>query len=115
MDHLDSFFLVRSEHLNHHGHLFGGQLMAEMDTAAYCLLRQAYPDASFVTRASSFSFESATPIGDIVKFDAYVKSVGVTSATVEVVGRVGERVVATAEVVYVNVGPDGRKAPIRKP
>ena len=107
---INNFFLVRSEHLNHHGNLFGGNIMAEMDTVGYCLLRQAYPKASFVTRASRFTFDSPAGIGDIVRFDAYIRAVGTTSVTVEVTGCIGERLVSSAETVYVNIGPEGKKA-----
>lgn len=110
---LTNHFLVRSEHLNHHGNLFGGDIMAEIDTAAYCLLRKAFPAAQFVTRASTFSFENPARIGEIVRFEASIDKVGTTSVAVGVVGGIGERVIARAQVVYVSIGPDGRKTPVR--
>ena len=109
---MKSRFLVRSEHLNHEGHLFGGNLMAEIDTIAYCLLRQEYGDKSFVTRAAEVSFERPASIGDVITFEAKPLRVGHTSVQVEVVGSVAGRRMAIAKVVYVNVGPDGKKAPI---
>lgn len=111
---LKNHFLVRSEHLNHHGNLFGGQIMAEIDTAAYCLLRQAYPDTQFVTRASTFTFDNPARIGEIVLFTAQIRRVGNTSVCVEVVGGIGERVVTRAEVVYVSIDSEGRKTPVPK-
>ena len=106
-------FLVRSEHLNHEGHLFGGDLMAEIDTVAYCLLREVYGDRSLVTRAAEISFERPADIGDVITFEARIARVGNTSVQVEVTGTVSGEQMATARMVYVNVGPDGRKKPIR--
>jgi uncharacterized protein (TIGR00369 family) len=109
---LRSVFLVRSEHLNHHGQLFGGEMMAQIDTTAYCLLRQEYEDKMFVTRAAEISFERPAHIGDAVVFEARILNVGVTSVQVEVVGSVGGIAVCSACMTYVNIGPDGKKLPI---
>ncbi len=110
---MKSMFLVRSEHLNHEGHLFGGDLMAEIDNIAYCLLRQEYGNKSFVTRAAEIGFERPGRIGDVITFEAKILRVGNTSVQVEVTGTVGEKRISKARVVYVNVGPDGKKAPIK--
>ena len=109
---MKSRFLVRSEHLNHQGHLFGGDLMAEIDTIAYCLLRREYGNKSFVTRAAEVAFERPASIGDVITFEAKLLRVGTTSVQVEVIGTVSEQRLATAKVVYVNVGADGKKAPV---
>jgi len=107
-----SMFLVRSEHLNHEGHLFGGDLMAEIDNIAYCLLRQEYGDKSFVTRAAEIAFERPANLGEVIAFEAQIVRVGHTSVQVRVEGRVRGKRMSTAKMVYVNVGPDGRKAPL---
>ena len=105
-------FLVRSEHLNHQGHLFGGDLMAEIDNIGFCMVRETYPSLVFVTRAADIAFERPARLGDIIVFSAHVERVGTTSITVGITGEVmGERI-STASVTYVNVGPDGCKAPI---
>ena len=110
---MKSVFLVRSEHLNHEGHLFGGDLMAEIDTVAYCLLREKYGDKSFVTRAAEISFERPASLGAAITFEAKILRVGTTSAQVEVIGTAEGQRISTAKLVYVNVGPDGKKAPIK--
>lgn len=102
-------FLVRSPHLNHQGHLFGGELMAEIDTVAYCLIRERYPDNSFVTRAAEIGFERPANLGDIILFDAVILKVGTSSVQVEVTGAVQGTRICRAVMVYVNIGPDGRK------
>ena len=83
---MTSVFLVRSEHLNHEGNLFGGDLMAEIDTIAYCLLREKYHDRSFVTRAAEISFERPASLGATIIFEAKVLRVGTTSVQVGVTG-----------------------------
>ena len=110
-----NFFLVRSEHLNHHGNLFGGVIMAEMDTIGYCIAQQMFPGCSFVTRASSFVFESAARLGDIVEFEGTLTKRGVTSIAIQVAGRVGDRLVAKGDMTYVNVDANGAKAPVPPP
>jgi uncharacterized protein (TIGR00369 family) len=105
-------FLVRSEHLNHHGNLFGGEMMAQIDTAAYCLLREEYPEKTFVTRAAEISFERPARIGDVVAFEAHILNLGVTSIQVEVAGSVDGTPVCGACMTYVNIGADGKKASI---
>ena len=107
-----SLFLVRSEHLTHQGHLFGGDLMAEIDTIAYCLLRQEYPDKSFVTRAAEIGFERPANLGDVITFQARILRVGNTSVQVEVTGEVAGQRICTTKLIYVNIGPDGKKMSI---
>jgi acyl-CoA hydrolase len=109
---MTSMFLVRSGHLNHQGHLFGGVLMAEIDTLGFCLVRETYAQQSFVTRAAEISFERPAVLGDVITFEGRIARVGVTSVTVEVTGAVGGARISFARVTYVNVSQDGRKAPI---
>jgi uncharacterized protein (TIGR00369 family) len=109
---LRNCFLVRPEHLNHEGHLFGGVMMAEIDTTAYCLLRQEYEDKSFVTRAAEISFDRPARLGDVVLFEAHILNVGSTSVQVEVTGLVDGVPICSTCMTYVNVGPDGKKAPL---
>ncbi len=106
--------MVRSEHLTHTGHLFGGDLMAEIDTVGYCLLRKKYGAKTLVTRAAEVSFESPAQPGDVITFDAKIVRVGNTSVQVEVIGAVGARRISTAKLVYVNIGSDGRKKPLAR-
>ncbi len=106
---LQSVFLVRSEHLNHQGHLFGGALMAEIDTVAYCLLRREFGTRTFVTRAAEISFERPASLGDAITFEAELGGQGTTSVRVLVRGWVQKRLIGSATLVYVNLGPDGRK------
>lgn len=109
---LKNAFLVRSEHLNHHGNLFGGVMMAEIDDTAYCLLRQEHEDRTFVTRAAEISFERPVKLGDVVVFEAHILNVGETSIQVEVFGSVSGAAICSACMTYVCIGADGKKIPI---
>jgi acyl-CoA hydrolase len=110
---MKSRFLVRSEHLNHHGHLFGGDLMAEIDNIGYCLVREQYGEKVFVTRASQIDFERPASLGDVITFQAQVLREGTTSLQVEVSGRVEDTPICKALLIFVNIGPDGNKTPIK--
>ena len=110
---MKSVFMVRSEHLTHQGHLFGGDLMAEIDTVGYCLLRKKYGDKTLVTRAAEISFEHPARLGDVIEFEARILKVGNTSVQVEVTGTVGAVRISTARLVYVSVGANGEKTPVR--
>lgn len=109
---IDSVFLVRSEHLNHQGHLFGGDLMAEIDLIGYCMIRKQFGAKTFVTRAAEISFEKPAHIGDAIVFHASIADTGRTSAHVTVTGKVDDVTICTATMTYVNLGPDGQKRPV---
>lgn len=109
---LTSVFLVRSGHLNHQNNLFGGHLMAEIDTIGYCLIHQQYPRLAFVTRAAEITFDAPARIGDLVEFSATVEKQGTTSLRVAVTGTVEGRPICRAQMTYVHVTADGRKAPL---
>lgn len=111
-ENLQSVFLVRSEHLNHQGHLFGGDLMAEIDTVAYCLLREVFGEMTFVTRAAEINFEKPARLGDAITFKATLDSIGKTSISVLVTGCVGKTCVCGAKMIYVNLDARGRKTPV---
>ena len=111
---MKNMFLVRSEHLTHEGDLFGGHLMAEIDTIAYCLLRSKYPGNSFVTRAAEISFERPAGLGDVIAFEAKILRIGNTSIQVGVTGSVTDQQICTAKVVFVHVDRGGRKLPIAR-
>lgn len=112
---MKSMFLVRSEHLTHQGHLFGGDLMAEIDTIGYCLLRERFGEKSLVTRAAEIDFKAPAHLGDVITFEAKLLSVGNTSVQVEVTGHVGAKHISTAKLIYVNIGPDGSKQSLGLP
>ena len=48
---METFALVRPEHLNHHGFLFGGALLKWVDEFAWLVASRDYPGCTFVTVA----------------------------------------------------------------
>ncbi len=46
---MDTFTLVRPEHLNHHGYLFGGVMLKWVDENAWMAATREYPNSTLVT------------------------------------------------------------------
>jgi len=46
---MENYKLVRPEHLNHYGYLFGGHLLKWVDEVAYIAASLDYPGCNFVT------------------------------------------------------------------
>ena len=107
--------LIRNEHLNHYGTLFGGNMMQWADDMAYNAASLAFPDAIFVTKLfGQFDFTSAVVAGDIIKIFSQVESVGTTSCKCQVwaINARNEVEVFRTFAVMVNV-KDGRKTPLK--
>jgi len=107
--------LIRPEHLNHHGTVFGGYMMKWADDMAFNTATLTLPGTEFVTRrVEAFDFASPVRSGDIIKVHARVESVGTTSCLVAVwcLDAMTRATVFRTAVVMVNVGPNGKKAPI---
>ena len=106
--------LVRPEHLNHSGTLFGGYMMQWADEMSYNAASLAFPSAAFVTKLfGQFDFTAPVGQGDIIKVYSRVESRGTTSCKTQVWGvnsRTSVEVFRTFAVM-VNVC-DGRKMPL---
>ena len=82
---MENHVLVRTEHLNHKGNLFGGQLLLWVDECAYMSAVKDYPNLKFVTRAiSKVEFKCSVPNGAVLKFVSDNVKVGNTSVTYKV-------------------------------
>ena len=111
--------LVRPEHLNHAGTLFGGYMMMWADELAFTAASLTFPEADLVTRLfERFDFTSPVQNGDIIKIVAQVEEVGNSSCKVAVWAynaRLGEgggfAEIFRTHVIMVHV-IDGKKAPI---
>ena len=106
--------VIRPEHLNHRGHLFGGLMMSWADEQVYITATLAYPKANFVTRLfKEFNFHTPAELGNIIEIQSEVVHTGTTSCVVRVAAKnltLGREVFST-EAVMVNV-QDGKKAPL---
>lgn len=74
--------MVLSEHLNRHGSLFGGQMMAWMDIAAAIHAAEIMRMNCVTVKASEIIFKTPVHLGDIVTFECYEMARGNTSLTV---------------------------------
>ena len=82
--HSESTLLVRPEHLNHHGYLFGGRLLEWLDEQAYiAAISHLKPEANLVTVAiDRVEFRFSVVQGSILTFKSIPVHVGRTSMTV---------------------------------
>jgi acyl-CoA hydrolase len=80
----ESTLLVRPEHLNHHGYLFGGRLLEWLDEQAYiAAISRLKPEANLVTVAiDKVEFKVSVEQGSLLLFRSEVVHAGRTSLTV---------------------------------
>ncbi|MDT8390046.1 MAG: acyl-CoA thioesterase [Lentisphaeria bacterium] len=116
---METFTVVRPEHLNSAGNLFGGQLLSWVDEYSWLAATRDFPLCAFVTRAmTDVAFRQQVPSGAIVRFTMTLEHVGVTSVTYGVsvdatpVGRAVAEPVFNTSVVLVNIDQNGAKSPI---
>ena len=114
---METHRLVLTEDLNQFGFLFGGRLLSWVDEASWIAASLDFPDARFVTIGmDEVSFKHGVAAGDIIAIRSTVEKKGTTSVgyRVEVFrGKAPEgQVIFSTLVTFVNVGEDGKKAPI---
>ena len=104
---------------NGRGRIFGGVLLAYIDQAG-AIATRPFCDLVVTVKMNEVVFHNPVYVGDIVSFYAKVEKIGTTSITVKVTvtaerWREWNNVVKVteAEVVFVNVGEDGRPVPIK--
>lgn len=113
---IQTYAIVRPEHLNHHGFLFGGQLLLWVDEYAWLAAAKENPGCRLVTRAmDSIEFHERAPVGAILRFDVREKRRGRTSLCYAVdvysdePGASAEKLIFSTAVTFVNVGENGMK------
>lgn len=119
IEQMDNFVIVRPEHLNHHGVLFGGQMLLWVDEYSWLTAARDYPGCRLVTRAmDSITFEMQVPNGSILRFHILPEHVGNTSirykaeVLADFPGSDDEVVVFNTTVTFVRIGPTGDKIPL---
>lgn len=107
--------VVTPKDLNPHGTLFGGRALEWIDEEAFIFASCQLGTTSLVTKLmSTVNFVSSARLGDIVEIGCEVLRIGTTSITVNCHVRhmdTGAPITEVGEIVYVNVGPDGRPLP----
>lgn len=116
---MTTFALVRPEHLNHHGYLFGGQLLKWVDECAWMAASREFPGCPLVTVAmQDVVFKEKVRNGSILRFVIEWQRQGTTSVTYEVrvfadaPGARHETLVFTTHVTFVHVDAQGHKKPL---
>ena len=117
---MENYNLVRPEHLNHHGYLFGGQMLSWIDESAWMAAARDFPSCNFVTRAMDrIDFKHQVKNGSILRFDVIKKKTGNSSVTylVEVYederSSIDEKLAFSTTVTFVNINESGKKQKIR--
>lgn len=114
----ESTLLVRPEHLNHHGYLFGGRLLEWLDEQAYiAAISRLKPEANLVTVAiDKVEFKVSVVQGSLLLFRSNVVHAGRTSVTVltQVFKKAGENeeLIFRAYVTFVCLNAKGKPAAI---
>ncbi|MCW8131207.1 MAG: acyl-CoA thioesterase [Planctomycetota bacterium] len=114
----ESTLLVRPEHLNHHGSLFGGRLLEWLDEQAYiaAITRLDYR-ANLVTVAiDNVEFHQQVRKGAVLRFRSMLVHVGRTSLTVhtEVALMPSELNIFEAYVTFVALDANNHPTPVAK-
>ena len=100
---MDNYTIVRPEHLNHHGVLFGGHLLMWVDEYAWLVASLDFPGYRLVTRAmESADFHTQVPNGSILRFNVVHARQGSTSVTYAVAVYADEPAASTEKLVFSN-------------
>ncbi|MDD2284910.1 MAG: acyl-CoA thioesterase [Paludibacter sp.] len=115
--------MVRSEHLNHHGYLFGGIMLKWIDEFAWIVAARDFVGCTLVTRAMDrIVFSKQVKNGSILRFSILPWKQGTTSVTYQVEvfadgpGETEEKGVFSTHVTFVCIDDQGAKKalPVRK-
>lgn len=109
--------LVTPDMANHHGTLFGGDLLALIDKAAYVAAARHCRKACVTASIDQVNFLEPVPIGELVVLHARVVLTGHSSMTVEVITTAEELASGTIRTVNTSYATlvalqDGKPAPV---
>jgi acyl-CoA hydrolase len=116
---MNTYAVVRQEHLTHHGYLFGGQLLKWVDEFAFIVASRDFTGRSLVTRAmDNIEFKTRVAPGSILRFSILPDRIGGTAVTylaevwADEPGASGEKLVFSVHITFVAVDETGAKAPL---
>jgi acyl-CoA hydrolase len=116
---MDNYTIVRKEHLNHHGYLFGGTLLSWVDEFAWIFASLDFPGCSLVTVGMDrVSFKERVVSGSILRFNILPAHRGTSSVTYAVnvyadaPGAKEEKSVFSTKVTFVRIDAEGKKSPL---
>ena len=118
---MEHFKLILPEHLNHHGKVFGGNMLKWIDEFAYITANQELPGNTFLTIAlDNVVFRKGVTMGEIVRFDVRRFNLGRTSVqyNVKAYGTMHnsqpDEILFETRITFVSVGADGNKKEITR-
>jgi acyl-CoA hydrolase len=98
---MESFKVVRPEHLNHYGYLFGGFLLKWVDEISWIAASRDYPGCQFVTVAmDKVEFRKSVRQGTVLRFKARRSKEGDTSVQYTVKVYADDLATGTEEAVF---------------
>ena len=116
---MEHFRLVRPEHMNHYGFLFGGYLLQWIDEIAYITAAVEFPEHRFVTVAmDNVEFRERIQIGEVLRLCVERTHVGTTSVRYRiqafgtVYGTSGDTPFFETGIAFVSVDEGGQKTPV---
>lgn len=119
MTTMESYKVVRPEHLNHYGYLFGGFLLKWVDEISWIAASRDYPACRFVTVAmDNVEFHCSAGQGMVLRFAAGESHRGTTSVNYRVTVfsddlMTGEETqIFSTCVTFVRLDEQGRKTPL---
>lgn len=109
----EQVYIIRSQHINSYGRLFGGYLMQWMDELAAIVGRRHSGGEVTTAAVDNLSFKSGAYMGDMVALVGKLVYVGRTSMEVRIDAYVENRTgtrrsINRAYIVMVAVDPEGR-------
>ena len=119
---MESYKVVRPEHLNHYGYLFGGFLLKWVDEISWIAASRDYPGCQFVTVAmDKVEFRKSVRQGTVLRFKSRRAKAGSTSVqyTVKVyaddLATGEEQSILSTHVTFVCLDGDGHKVKLPDP
>lgn len=98
---MESFKVVRPEHLNHYGYLFGGFLLKWVDEISWIAASRDYPGCRFVTVAmDKVEFRKSVRQGTVLRFKSRRAKEGETSVQYTVKVYADDLASGTEEAVF---------------
>jgi len=116
---MDTYAIVRPEHLNHHGYLFGGAMLKWIDEYAWLVASRDFPGCTLVTIGmDEIVFKHRVGNGAILRFQIEPVKKGGSSVRygVEVFsdepGALDEKHVFSTTITFVRLDDEGNKCPL---
>ncbi len=108
--------MVMPSETNHLNHLFGGELLARMDRAAYITARRHSRRIAVTASVNHVAFNTAIPVGSVVTIEAQISRTFKTSMEVFIYVYIEDRIsgirTKANEAIYTFVAVDDTLKPV---